>query len=85
MIIENETEMREEIKREAQTDMTGAKQGHVTVLVTVHTGQSGTPRNTNGGEETMKEENELSMTVCDFCGLVTAITGINWKFFLLLR
>lgn len=76
-MIGNETEMREEITREAQTDMAGTKQGHVTNLVIVHTGQSETPRNTNGGEETMKEENELSMTVCDFCGLVTAIAGIN--------
>jgi len=77
MMIGNETEMREEITREAQTDMAGTKQGHVTNLAIVHTGQSETPRNTNGGEETMKEENELSITVCDFCGLVTAIAGIN--------
>jgi len=77
MMIGNETEMREEITREARTDMAGTKQGHVTNLAIVHTGQSETPRNTNGGEETMKEENELSITVCDFCGLVTAIAGIN--------
>lgn len=76
-MIESETEMREEIKTEAQTDMMGTKQGHVTHLVAVHTGQPEILRNTNGGEERMKEENKLNVTLQDFCGLATAITGIK--------
>ena len=43
----------------------------------VDTGQLGILRNTNGGEEMMKEENKLNMTLQDFCGLATAVTGIN--------
>ena len=74
---ENETEMREDIKREAQTDTIGTKQGHMTNVVIVHTGQQEIPRNTNGEEEMMKEENEFNMTLQDFCVLATAMTGIN--------
>lgn len=76
-ITESETEMREEIKREVQTDMTGTKQGHVRNLLIVHTGLPEIPRKTNGGEEMTKEVNELNMILQDFCGLPTVITGIN--------
>jgi len=76
-IIENETELKEEIKKEAQTDMTGTKQGHMTNLVLVHTGQPEIPRNTNGEGEMVKEENQLNLTLQDFCGQTTATTGIN--------
>jgi len=76
-MIGSETEMREEIKREAQTEMTGTKQGHMTNLVIVHTGQQEIPRKTNGEDEMTKEENQSNMTLQDFCGLATAITGTN--------
>ena len=76
-MIESETEMRDELKRETHTDMMDTHQGHVINLVIVDTGQLEIPRNTNGGEEMMKEENKLNMTLQDFCGLATVITGIN--------
>lgn len=76
-MIESKTEMREEIKREALTDVTGTKQGHMTNLVIVHTGQPEIRRNTNGEGEMVKEEKKLNMTLQDFCGLATARTGNN--------
>jgi len=76
-MIGRETEVREEIKREAQTEMTGTKQGHMTNLVIVHTGQQEILMNTNGEDEMMKEENQSNMTLQDFCGLMTVITGTN--------
>ena len=76
-MIESEIEMTEEVKREALADTMDTQQDHVTSQVIVDTGQLEILRNTNGGEEMMKEENKLNMTLQDFCGLVTAITGIN--------
>ena len=76
-MIESETEMTEEIKREALTDMMGTKQGHVRNQVIIDTGQLEILRNTNGGEEMIEKENKLNMAQQDFCGLATVITGIN--------
>ena len=77
-MIESEIEMTEEVKREALADTMDTQQDHVTGQVTVDTGQLEVLRNANGEEEMkIKSENKLNMTLQDFCGLATAITGIN--------
>ena len=75
-MIGDETEMREEIKREAQIDMIGTKQGRlVTNLMIVHTGLLEITRERNGGNETVKEEKDLEKRLRHFYALVMTITG----------
>ncbi len=75
-MIENGTEMREEIRREAQTDMIGTEPGHlVRNLLIVHTGLLEILKETNGEDETMKAENELGISLRHFYALPTAIAG----------
>ena len=75
-MIGDETEMREEIKREAQIDMIGTKQGHlVRNLMIVHTGLLEIPRKKNGRDEMVKAEKDLEKRLRHFYALVMMITG----------
>lgn len=81
-MIENGTEVREEIRREARRDMIGTEQGHLERNpVIIHTGLLEILRETNGGDEMMKAENELEVRLQNFYALPTAITG-NGSLFL---
>ena len=80
-MIENETEMREELKREARTDMIDTMQDHMTNPVTVHTGLIEILGKRTGKEEVKMAGIDLEMRLIHLYALVTVTTGNGSIFF----